>query len=204
MVRAVCLAGLPDKKNGRETFFKPPMALTRTEKAQLTQDLTEKWKQASSILFANYNGLSVANISRLRCQLKKVDAEMKVAKKTLLRLAAQSLKNPFPAERDLPGPVACIFNYADPLSGARVAFAFGKEHPQVQLIGAIFEGNIFAGPAAVSLAQIPPRLTLFQMFAGLCQTPLQEFTSVCSSPLQSFAIALQERAKKLPTSTTST
>lgn len=177
------------------------MALTRTKKAQLTKDLAEKWKKASSILFANYIGLSVANISRLRCQLKNVDAEMKVAKKTLLRLAAESLKNPFPKENDLPGPIACIFNYADPLSGARIAFAFGKEHPQVQLIGAIFEGNILTGPAAVSLAQIPPRLTLLASFAGLCQAPIQQFASVCSSPLQSFAIALQERTKQLPPST---
>lgn len=174
------------------------MALNRTEKAQLTQNLTEKWKQASSILFTHYIGLSVANISRLRCQLKMVDAEMKVAKKTLLRLAAANLKHPFPEERDLPGPVACIFNYADPLSGARIAFAFGKEHPQVQLIGAIFEGNIFAGPAAISLAQIPPRPTLLKTFAGLCQAPLQHFTTVCNSPLQSFTIALQERSKQLP------
>ncbi|OGJ57472.1 50S ribosomal protein L10 [Candidatus Peribacteria bacterium RIFCSPLOWO2_12_FULL_55_15] len=177
------------------------MALTRAEKARLTQDLTEKWKQASSIIFANYSGLSVANISRLRCQLKKVDAEMKVAKKTLLRRAAENLKNPFPEESDLPGPVACIFNYADPLSGARVAFAFGKEHRQFQLIGSIFEGNIFAGPATVSIAQIPPRFTLLQIFAGLCQAPLQQFASICSSPLQSFAIALQERAKQLSPST---
>ncbi len=179
------------------------MALTRTKKAQLTKDLAEKWKQASSILFANYSGLSVASISRLRRQLKEGDAEMKVTKKTLLRLAAKSLNNPFPEERDLPGPVACIFNYADPLSGARIAFAFGKEHPQVQIIGAVFEGNILAGSAAISLAKIPPRLTLLASFASLCRTPLQQFASVCNSPLQSFAIALQERSKKLPSPQTS-
>lgn len=176
------------------------MAITRTQKAQLTKDLTEKWKKASAVLFAQYSGLSVANISRLRCQLKQADAEMKVAKKTLLRLAAASLKHPFPEETDLPGPIACIFNYADPLSGARIAFAFGKDHPQVRLVGAIFEGNVLSGPAAVSLAQIPPRLTLLASFANLCRAPLQQCASVCSSPLQSFAIALQEHAKKLPSS----
>ncbi|MBI1934421.1 50S ribosomal protein L10 [Candidatus Peregrinibacteria bacterium] len=178
------------------------MALTRTKKAELTQDLTEKWQRASSILFTNYIGLSVTSISRLRRELRGVDAEMKVAKKTLLRRAAESLKNPFPEEQDLPGPVACIFNYTDPLSGARVAFAFGKEHPQVRLIGAIFEGKVLTGSAAVSLAQIPPRPTLLQIFASLCQTPLQQFAAVCGSPLQSFAIALQERIKQLSASLT--
>jgi len=176
------------------------MALTRTKKAELTQDLTEKWKRASSILFTHYIGLSVASISQLRQQLKTADAEMKVAKKTLLRRAAEALSNPFPEEKDLPGPIACIFNYADPLSGARVAFTFGKNHPQVRLVGAIFEGKVLTESAAVSLAQIPPRHALLQIFASLCQTPIQQFISVCNSPLQSFAIALQERAKKLPTS----
>lgn len=174
------------------------MAITRTEKAQCTKDLADKWKRASSILFANYIGLSVTNISRLRCQLKTVDAEMKVAKKTLLRRAAEALKNPFPEEKDLPGPIACIFNYDDPLSGARVAFAFGREHPQVQLVGAIFEGNLLTGSAAVALAQIPPRLALLSTFAGLCSAPLQQFASACSTPLRGFALALRERAKQLP------
>lgn len=176
------------------------MALTRTEKAQCMKDLTVKWKQATSILFAHYIGLSVANISRLRQQLKAADAEMKVAKKTLIRRAAEALSNPFPEEKDLPGPVACIFNYADPLSGARVAFAFGKEHPQVQIVGVLFEGSIITGAAAVSLAQIPPRLALLSAFASLCSAPLQQFASVCNSPLRSFALALQERAKQLPSS----
>lgn len=174
------------------------MAITRTAKAELVKDLAEKWKRASSVLFAHYIGLSVANISRLRQQLKAADAEMKVAKKTLIRRAAEALSNPFPEEKDLPGPVACIFNYADPLSGARVAFAFGKEHPQVQIVGVIFEGSIVTGTAAVSLAQIPPRLALLSAFASLCSTPLQQFASICNSPLRSFALALQERAKQLP------
>lgn len=174
------------------------MAITRTEKAQLTKDLAEKWKRASSVLFAHYIGLSVTNISRLRRQLKGADAEMKVVKKTLLRLAAKSLGSPCPDEKDLPGPVACIFNYADPVSGARVTFAFGKEHPQVRLIGALFEGSLLSDSAAVSLAQIPPRLTLLTHFACLVQAPLQHFAAICSAPLRSFAVALQERAKQLP------
>lgn len=176
------------------------MAITRTAKAELVKDLAEKWKRASSVLFAHYIGLSVASISQLRRQLKAADAEMKVAKKTLLRRAAEALKNPFPEEKDLPGPVACIFNYADPLSGARVAFAFGKEHPQVRLVGAILEGNIVTGTAAVALAQIPPRPVLLAAFASICSAPLQQFASVCNSPLRSFALALQERAKQLPSS----
>lgn len=176
------------------------MAISRAAKATLVKDIAEKWQRASSVLFAHYIGLSVANISRLRQKLKTEDAEMKVAKKTLLRRAAESLRSPFPEEKELAGPVACIFNYTDPLAGARVAFAFGKEHPQVRLVGAVFEGNVVTGAAAVALAQIPPRHILLSTFVGLCSAPLQQFATTCASPLRAFALALQERAKQLPRS----
>lgn len=176
------------------------MALTRTEKTQLMHDVIEKWQRASSVLFAHFIGLSVANISRLRQQLKGADAEMKVVKKTLLRIATKNIGSPCPDEKDLQGPVACIFNYTDPLAGARITFAFGKDHPQVQLIGALFEGGLLSRSAAVALAQIPPRQTLLASFAGLCSSPLRSFAALCSAPLRSFAVALQERARLLPPS----
>jgi large subunit ribosomal protein L10 len=172
------------------------MALTRNQKkAQLTA-LTENMKKAESVIFAHYIGLTVADVSALRAKLKEAKAEMKVAKKTLMRLATKEAGLPEIPEAALTGPVACIFSFSDPITGAQVAFTFAKDHQQVALIGGIYDGKILSKEEAVALAKMPGRQELLTIFAGMLQSPLRSFASICSSPLTGFARALAEVAKK--------
>ncbi|MBM3227953.1 50S ribosomal protein L10 [Candidatus Peribacteria bacterium] len=210
MNRAVCLAGLPDKR--RETFLYrtfalrptpysssyplPSMALTKEQKqAQLTE-LKDKMKRSQSVIFAHYIGLTVADVSDLRNKLRENKAEMKVAKKTLMRIAAKEIGLPEVGEDLMDGPVACIFSFEDPLTGAQVAFKFAKDHNQVALIGGIFDGKMLSKDEAVAMAKMPGRKELLGMFMGMVQSPLRSFASICNSPLTGFARALSEVAKK--------
>ena len=168
------------------------MALTKDQKQTQVQDLTTKMSDASSIIFANYIGLSVAEISELRSKLREAGAEMKVAKKTLMKLAASDAKLPDFEEASLEGPVSLIFSYGDPLGGAQVAFKFSKEHDKVSLIGGVFEGNLLTKEQAMELAEMPSREQLLSMFVGMIRSPLVSFASMCNSPLTGFARALNE------------
>lgn len=161
------------------------MALTKDQKTVQLNELKDKMQRSQSVIFANYIGMNVADVSDLRAQLKKSDSEMKVAKKTLMQIAAKDLNLPTLEDAMLDGAVACIFSFADPLTGAQIAFKFGKAHPQVQLIGGIFEGKLLSKEAAVSLAKIPGKLQLLGMFAAMC-----------NGPLSSFARGLSELAKQ--------
>lgn len=161
------------------------MALTKAQKTEQLADLKEKMTRSQSVIFANYIGMTVSAVSDFRAKLKNSDAEMKVAKKTLMQLAAKDLKMPELSDELLNGPVACIFSYVDPLSGAQIAFQFSKTHPQVELIGGVFEGKILSKEEAVRLAKIPGKLQLLGMFAAMC-----------NAPLTSFARALSEIAKQ--------
>ena len=172
------------------------MALTKQQKQAQVVDLTERLKKASSVIFAHYIGLTVAQVSDLRRRLKGKGAEMKVAKKTLLKIAAKQAGLPEIADSALPGPVACIVSYDDPLVGTQVTFAFGKEFAKVALVGGIFEGKILSKQDALSLAQIQSRTVLLATFAGMIRSPLVSFASMCNSPLIGFARGLNEVAKK--------
>ena len=151
------------------------------------------------MVFSQYIGMTVTEVTELRRKLRKAGAEMKVAKKTLVRLAAEGKKLPVPEEKDLPGPVACIFSFHDPIAGAQVAFAFGKDHPQVKFLGALFEGKVLSKADAVTLANIPGRTVLLATFAGMLRSPLVSFASICNSPLSGFARGVSELAKKKAT-----
>jgi large subunit ribosomal protein L10 len=172
------------------------MAVTRIQKEALLKELTEKCESAESIIFAHYIGLNVADVSALRKELKKANAEMKVAKKTLFQLAAKNTGLPEVADEALNGPVSLIFSFADPLSGAQVAFKFAKDHNQVALIGGIFDGKLLTAAEAVELAKMPSRTELLGKFMMMLNSPLTSFAGMCSSPLSGFARALSQMADK--------
>lgn len=161
------------------------MALTKAQKAAQLVELKEKLQKSQSVIFAHYIGLTVSDVSDLRSKLKAEKSEMKVAKKTLMQIAAKDLEMPELSDETLDGAVACIFSYEDPLSGAQIAFKFSKDHPQVELIGGVFEGKVLSKDEAVRLAKIPGKQQLLGIFAAMC-----------NGPLSSFARALSEIAKQ--------
>ena len=172
------------------------MALTKDQKTAQVKDLTDKFKSAESVMFAHYIGMSVAEVSELRSKLKEEEAEMRVAKKTLLKIAAKDSDMPELDEKLLDGPVSMIFSFADPLSGAQVAFKFGKDHNQVELLGGIFDGKVLTKEEAIELAKMPSREQLLGIFATMIRSPLTTFAGMCGSPLGGFARALSGIADK--------
>lgn len=172
------------------------MALTKDQKTAQIQELTAKLKDAQSVMFSHYIGLSVADVSDLRKQLRENGAEMKVAKKTLMKLAFKEAGYPDIEPDDVEGAVACIFSFNDPLSGAQTAFKFSKQHDKVALVGGVFDGKVLTKEQANELAQMPGREELLAKFVGMLRSPLVSFASLCSSPLGGFARALDQMAEK--------
>jgi large subunit ribosomal protein L10 len=121
---------------------------------------------------------------------------MKVAKKTLMQLAAKEQGLPELEDKSLPGAIACIFSFEDPAIGAQVAFKYAKDHPQVSFVGGMFEGKILTQSDAKTFATIPSKQVLLATFAGMLQSPLRSFASMCNGPLTGFARAMSEVAKK--------
>ncbi len=172
------------------------MALTKDQKKAQVVELAEKIGKAQSVIFTHYIGLTVGDITKLRRELRAAGAEMKVAKKSLMRLAAEQKGLQMNDEKDLSGPVACIFSYNDPIAGAQAAFKFAKDHKQVSFVGGLFEGKVLSKGDAMTLATIPSRQVLLGTFAGMIRSPLVSFASICASPLTGFARGLAEIAKK--------
>ncbi|MDD5103852.1 MAG: 50S ribosomal protein L10 [Candidatus Peribacteraceae bacterium] len=176
------------------------MPVTRAQKEAQLVELKEKMSKSQSLMFAQYIGLKVSEVGELRQKLKEANAEMKVAKKTLMRLAAKDAGLPGISEKNLEGPVACIFSFSDPLSGAQAAFKFAKDHAQVKLIGGIYDGKLLTKEEALEMARMPGRMELLAIFAAMIRSPLVSFAGACSSPLTDMARGLSELAKKKETS----
>tara|TARA_Y100000310_G_scaffold308519_1_gene351701 strand:- start:749 stop:1405 length:657 start_codon:yes stop_codon:yes gene_type:complete len=172
------------------------MALTKDQKSAQIKELVTKLKDAESVMFSHYIGLSVGDVSDFRNKLRENGAEMKVAKKTLIKLAFKDAGYPDIEDENVEGPVACIFSFDDPLSGAQTAFKFSKDHDQVTLVGGVFDGKVLSKEEAMELAKMPSRIELLGKFVAMLNSPLVSFASQCSSPLSGFARAMSQLAEK--------
>jgi len=173
------------------------MALTKDQKQAQITELRADLKKAKSLVWLKYRGLTVLDVSNLRRRVRAKNAKMKVAKKTLLRIAAKEEGMTEITDQVMgTEPLAFIFSFEDEVSGAKVAFEFSRENDKVKLTGGLLDGKILSEAEAQELARMLSKEELLAKFAGMLQSPLRNFASICSTPLRSFAIALKEVAAK--------
>jgi len=173
------------------------MAVTRQVKEAALKELVDRFGRSKSVVFANYRGLDVASISELRSQLRKEDAEMKVAKKTLMNIAAKDLVGELDKTM-MEGPVVATFSYDDPLSGIRILFKFSRKNENIRLLGGIIDGKIVGPEVIQQYAKLPSRPELLAKLLGSMNAPVSGFIGVANSLVSGIVRVLNAYKDKLP------
>lgn len=161
------------------------MAISRQQKGEILDKIRGALSGAQAVVFVNFHGLNIGNITALRRKLRAEGVRFLVAKKTLIRkaLGEMSFKGGMP---ELPGELALAWSDSDQIAPAREVFAFGKKvEGSLALVGGVFEGKYMDQPAIMGLATIPSRETLYTQFVHLL-----------NSPLKGFVVALDQVAQK--------
>ena len=143
----------------------------RQIKEQKVSEIKAKMEKAQSIIFAEYQGLTVEEDTELRKKLREAGVEYKVYKNTMAILAAKQLGFEGVVSY-LEGPVSVAFGYEDPTIAARVINDFAKEHKAIKLKAALVQGEVFNAEQVVQLASIPPRDVLIAKLLGSFKAPL--------------------------------
>jgi large subunit ribosomal protein L10 len=174
------------------------MAVTRQKKEEVLQELVDKFAKSKSVVFADYRGLDVASISGLRKSLREQDAEMKVAKKTLIGLAAKESNIGDIDKSVMEGPVLATFSYEDAVAGIKVLFKFSKENENLKLLGGVIDGKV-VGPAVIQeYAKLPGREELLAKLLGSMSSPLSGFVGIGNSLISGFVRVLDAIKDKKP------
>ncbi|MDI6880500.1 MAG: 50S ribosomal protein L10 [Desulfitobacteriaceae bacterium] len=163
------------------------------EKAKLVAEIREKFDKATGVVLADYRGLTVAQVTRLRADLRQADVEYRVLKNTLVRRAANEVGvkglDPY-----LEGPTALAFS-ADPVAPAKVLSDFAKTNKNFKIKAGILEGRVIGPDGVKALADLPPReVLLAQVLRGM-QAPLSGMANVLQGPIRKFAYALEALRK---------
>ncbi|HCW32134.1 MAG: 50S ribosomal protein L10, large subunit ribosomal protein L10 [Candidatus Peregrinibacteria bacterium GW2011_GWE2_39_6] len=161
------------------------MAITKAQKTDMLTELNDQFDRAKGIVFARYSGLSVMDAQDLRRSLKKANVDYKVAKKTLLKLAAKR-KGIDLTDEIIAGPIGVAFGFDDEIVAAQRIADFAKKFENFELMGGIVEGKIIDAATVKTLASIPSREVLLAKFMGSTLSPLNGFVSLLNNVVGSF------------------
>lgn len=154
------------------------MAINKAKKQDILVKLEALRDKSESIVFVHYKGLSVANTTAMRKELREKGVGYFVAKKTLMKLAfGDKFTGTMP---ELDGEIAVAYSEDAIMPAQSIANFAANFKDNLSIVGGVFQGVFKNQEEMVAIAAIPPLDTLRGMFAQLINSPRQRFAVVLS------------------------
>ena len=165
--------------------------MARPEKVEAVEKIKERFNDAEGALLTEYRGLSVADLAELRNSLRESNAEYKVLKNTLTRIAAKEVGLDGLVEM-LEGPTAIAFCKGDAAAVAKTLDEAAKKFPVLTIKGGVLAGSIIDAEQAQRLAKLEPRETQLAKIVMMINSPVQQSANVFSALLRDFGSMLSQ------------
>ena len=155
------------------------MSLNRSEKEAVIHDVTGLAAKAQTLVLAEYRGIAVADLTRLRTAARSNGVELSVLKNTLARRAVAG--SAFAVASDMmTGPLIYGFSQ-DAVAAAKVVADFAKTNDKLVIRGGAFGGKALDANAVKQLANIPSKEVLLAQLVGLLQSPISRTARVLAA-----------------------
>ena len=163
--------------------------MNRDQKTDAISELNETFSKAKFAVVADYRGLKVTELEKLRNNLRENDAQIQVAKNTLLRLAVkgtayESLSDSFT------GTTAVAIGFTEPVGPAKVLTTFAKEFKAFTIRSAALAGNMLSVEDVQALSLLPCREELLAKLLGTMAAVPTSFVRVLNAVPQGLVYAL--------------
>ena len=146
-------------------------------KQPIVQEIAEYIDGAQSVVVVDYRGLTVAEDTQLRKELREADITYKVYKNTLMNIAFKGT-NCESLAPVLEGPSAVAISKTDATAPARILAKFAKTAPALEIKAGIVEGDFYDAEGMKAISAIPSREELLSKFLGSIQSPITNFARV--------------------------
>jgi len=160
------------------------MALTKEQKTKQIKSIKDKVSQGPkgcpSILFVDFAKVPSKDMFSLRKNLKEQGCNLKIAKKTLVRIAFGQSNISFwnKIKSVIPGQLALVFGTEDEIAPYQITNKFAKDHADLKILGGIFEKKFIDREKALVLASLPTRNELLAKLVGSIYNPVSGFVRV--------------------------
>ena len=146
------------------------MSLNRSEKEAVINDVTSLAAKAQSLVIAEYRGITVADMTKLRNEARSKGVSLSVLKNTLARRAVAGSAFEVVADQ-MTGPLIYGFS-EDAVSAAKVVADFAKTNDKLEIRGGAFDGKALDVNGVKQLANIPSKEVLLAQLCGLLMSPI--------------------------------
>ncbi len=154
--------------------------MDRNGKQKLVSELAAKLAKAKASFLADYRGLTVEQVNKLRGELRQAGVEYQVVKNTLLTLASK--ETPFECLSGfLEGPTAIAIAGEDPVAPAKILAEFAKSNAKFELKGGALDGKALTVAEINALAELPSREVLLAKMLGSLNAPASNFVGVLAA-----------------------
>ncbi|OEK98630.1 50S ribosomal protein L10 [Staphylococcus casei] len=143
-------------------------------KKQEVDIIAEQLKNSVSTVIVDYRGLSVAEVTELRSQLREAGVEYKVYKNTMVRRAAEKAGIDG-LDEFLVGPTAVATSTEDVVAPAKVIAGFAKEHQALEIKVGVMEGSAISAEEVNTVGTLPSHDGLVSMLLSVLQAPVRNF-----------------------------
>ena len=168
--------------------------MDRAAKKELVTELKAVFKANSVVVVAHYAGLTVADMQRLRMQMKQAGAQVKVAKNRLAKIALDGTDVAVVAPL-LKGPTLIAYS-GDPVAAPKVATDFAKANEKLVILGGAMGKTALNLDGIKALAALPSLDELRAKLVGLLQAPATKVAQLVNAPATKVARVVQAYAKK--------
>lgn len=155
------------------------MSLNRSEKEAVIAEVTSLAAQAQTLVIAEYRGITVADMTKLRVDARSKGVTLSVLKNTLARRAVAGSSFEVVADQ-LTGPLIYGFS-EDAIAAAKVVADFAKTNDKLVIRGGVFGGKALDVDGVKQLASIPSKEVLLAQLLGLMQSPISRTARVLAA-----------------------
>lgn len=146
-------------------------------KQPIVQVIADDIKDAQSVVLVDYRGLTVAQDTELRKQLREAGVIYKVCKNTMMKRAFEGTE--FAGlEEYLEGPSALVVSKDDATAPARIICKFAKTAEALEVKAGVVEGNVYDAAGINELSKVPSREELLSKLLGSLQSPITNLARV--------------------------
>jgi large subunit ribosomal protein L10 len=170
----------------------------KTQKEQVVAELTERLREAETLLVADYRGLTDSQLVGLRGRLREHGAKLQVVKNTLTRRAAEAAgAEPLLALLEGPTAIAFVESEGDPIAVAKALADVAKETKVLSLRGGVLSGRAMTGADVEELAKLPPPEVVKSQLVGVIIAPLTQLLGLLEAPMRDLVGLIDARIEQL-------
>ena len=155
------------------------MSLNRNEKAAVIEEVAAQVAKSQTLAVAEYRGLTVEALNKLRVDARAKGVYLHVLKNTLARRAVAGSQFEVASE-SMVGPLIYGFS-EDAVAAAKVIADFAKTNDKLVIKGGAYAGKALDVEGVKALASVPSKEVLLSQLAGLLKSPVQRVAAVLAA-----------------------